>query len=715
MLTQIGRGLSPSASVPFSKTFFLTTSLPREVTFTRASAATIINSAGKLVSMATNTPRFGHDRSGRKLGLLIEPASVNKNTNYNANPTATTGFTTSGTGTLSVVSDAAELANAGLELLCTSGMVFKAQATTASTFTVEFPGTTGNTNKHSASVYARGSGAATVATLGLSASPANIPTTTGYTRYKIENITPGSTSQKLILTVQGNCTVYFILNQVEEQSVATSVIVTTGATASRSADRAYIANVNKYSWFKATSGYIACRYHLPSMTTADSYVAVFNDGSTTVNTIGIRKDQTNHDARAYIRAANAGIFLTSNGDYHVAGATCAAGMTWDSSGGLLLSGGKTTTSAISALPTGITNLDIGARNGGASPITGYISQVEIGIQKLSLTALGAKLQTASDLIVVGGGQSLMGGYFNSAESGSIIGKQTFRSALGADMPEQAVAFIDGSTGGSAACKTTDSVLYWWDNATQAAGPCLSTFHSNITAAGVKPTLILWAQGEADSHQISLLTTRAQYKTALIAIFENIRAAYGDIPVFIQRIGRRTAFTNTGGVQAVREVQQEVIDAYSWCYDAAEIFDLPLFDQVHLTDAGFAIAATRNAQAILRTKGAISSGGRGPVMTGATRSGTTITVTLSHDTGTDFTPSSGIDGFKFFDSATAIGITTATRVNATTVQVTLASSPTSGNKTLYYGYDDMPSLNISNILKDNNNTDLPLRTSFITLS
>lgn len=715
MLTKIGRGLSPSASVPFSKTFFLTMSLPREVTFTRASAGTIINSAGKLVSVSTNIPRFGHDRSGRKLGLLIEPASINKNTNYNANPTATTGFTTSGTGTLSVVSDATELANAGLELLCTSGMVFKAQATTASTFTVEFPGTTGNTNKHSASVYVRGSGATTVATLSLSASPTNIPTTTGYTRYKIENITPASTSQKLTLIVQGNCTVYFILNQVEEQSVATSVIVTTGTTASRSADRAYIANVHKYSWFKATSGYIACRYHLPSMTTADSYVAVFNDGSTTVNTIGIRKDQTNHDARAYIRAANAGIFLTSNGDYHVAGATCAAGMTWDSSGGLLLSGGKTTTSAISALPTGITNLDIGARNGGASPITGYISQVEIGIQKLTLAALGSKLQKSSDLIVVGGGQSLMGGYFNSAESGSIIGKQTFRAALGAGMPEQAVAFIDGSTGGSAACKTTDGTLYWWDNAGQSAGPCLTTFHINMATAGVKPTLILWAQGEADSHQIGILTTRTQYKTALIAIFENMRAAHGDIPVFIQRIGRRTAFTNTGGVQVVREVQQEIIDAYSWCYDAAEIFDLPLFDQVHLTDAGFAIAATRNAQAILTSKGALPSGGRGPVMTGATRSGTTITVTLSHDAGTDFTPTSGIDGFKFFDSATAIGITATTRMNATTVQVTLASAPTSGNKTLYYGYDDMPSLNTSNILKDNDIMSLPLRTGFMAIS
>lgn len=715
MLTHIGRGLSPSVSVPFSKTFFLTTALPREVTFTRASAGLVRNSDGKLVSVAANMPRFGHDRSGRKLGFLIEPASVNKNTNYNANPTATTGFTTSGTGTLSVVSDATELVNAGLELICTSGMVFKAQATTAGVFTVEFPGTTANTNKHSGSVYLRGSGGATVATLALSASPTNIPATMGYTRYKIENITPGSSSQKLTLALQGNCTVYFILNQLEEQTVSTSTIVTTGASASRSTDRAYIANVHKYSWFKATSGYIACRYHLPSLTSADSYVAVFNDGSTTVNTIGIRLDQTNRDARAYIRAANAGIFLTSNGDYHVAGATCAAGMTWDSSGGLLLSGGKTTTSTISTLPAGITNLDIGARNGGASPITGYISQIEVGIQKLTLSALGAKLQSASDLIVVGGGQSLMGGYFNSAESGSIIGKQTFRASLGAGMPEKAVAFIDGSTGGSAACKTTDGTLYWWDNDTQSAGPCLTTFHTNITAAGIRPTILLWAQGEADSHQIGVLTTRAQYKSALIAIFENMRTAYGDVPVFIQRIGRRSAFTNTGGVQAVREVQQEIIDTYDWCQEGAEIFDLPLFDQVHLTDAGFATAAARNAQAILRAKGVISIGGRGPVITGATRSGTTVTVTLSHDAGTDFTPATAIEGFKFFDSGTAIGITAATRVNASTVQLTLANAPTSETKTLYYGYDDMLAINPSNILKDNDVLPIPLRTGFINIS
>lgn len=715
MLTKIGRGLSPSASVPFSKTFFLTTSLPREVTFTRASAGTVRNSDGKLVSVSTNIPRFGHDRSGRKLGLLIEPASVNKNTNYNANPTATTGFTTSGTGTLSVVSDATELANAGLELLCTSGMVFKAQATTASAFTVEFPGTTGNTNKHSASVYVRGSGAATVATLGLSASPTNIPATSGYTRYKIENITPGSASQKLTLIVQGNCTVYFILNQVEEQSIATSVIVTTGTTASRSADRAYIANVHKYSWFKESRGYIVCRFHLPSITAADAYLAVFSDGASTAHTIGIRVDQTTHDPRGYMRYASTSIFQPTNSDYLIAGTTNAAGTTWDSAGAILLSGGKVATGPMTSMPTGLTTFDIGARNGGASPVTGYISHVEIGTHKLTQAALGAKLQKSSDLIAVGGGQSLMGGYFSSQESASGIGRQTFRTTLGAGMPEQVSVFLNGSTGGSAACKTTDPDLYWWDNIAQTPGPCLTTFHSVIAAASVVPTLVIWSQGEADSHHISAQTTRAQYKSTLIAIFENMRAAYGDIPVFIQRIGRRTSFTNPGGIQIVREVQQEIINEYAWCYDAAETFDLSLYDAVHLTDAGYTIAAERNARAVMKMRGGASLNALGPVMTAATRSGTTITVTLSHDLGTDVAPGTAIDGFKFFDSATEIAITAAVRVNATTVQLTLASAPTSGNKTLYYGYDALIGINTANILKDNGTPALPLRTGFFSVT
>jgi hypothetical protein len=161
MLNVVGYGLSPVASISTSKRFYLTSALPREITFTRASAATCLDKYGKLVSVAANQPRFDHDARGNKLGLMIEGAVTNKSSNYNANPTATTGFTTSGdvNGVLSVVDDTAALAAAGLDQICTSGKVYKADNSAASgSFTVSFPGTVGDTNKHSASLYVSSNG-----------------------------------------------------------------------------------------------------------------------------------------------------------------------------------------------------------------------------------------------------------------------------------------------------------------------------------------------------------------------------------------------------------------------------------------------------------------------------------------------------------------------------------------------------------------------------
>ncbi|HRC26917.1 MAG TPA: hypothetical protein PKX87_05750, partial [Alphaproteobacteria bacterium] len=99
---------------------------------------------------------------------------------------------------------------------------------------------------------------------------------------------------------------------------------------------------------------------------------------------------------------------------------------------------------------------------------------------------------------------------------------------------------------------------------------------------------------------------------------------------------------------------------------------------------------------------------------ATRTGTTVSVTIAHDSGTDLTPSIGIEGFSFFDGTTPIAITSAVRTNATTLTLTLASAPVSGTRTLYYGYDAMVGLNTANVVRDNSPYALPLRAGKISL-
>ena len=290
-----------------------------------------------------------------------------------------------------------------------------------------------------------------------------------------------------------------------------------------------------------------------------------------------------------------------------------------------------------------------------------------------------------------------------------VGKQKHRAIIGQSSRNQSIVLIDGSTGSSAASKTSNSTNYWWDNTNNTPGPALDTFYQVTRNIGVTPTMVLWAQGEEDSHDIGNNTSEHDYKQALEAIFNDIRNSYGNIKFYIQHIGRRTGFTNTGGVQSIRDIQKKIISENTWCYPAAEIYDLDLYDQVHLTDTAYTTTAKRNALSLLNLGGAT-----GPSINSAVRTGTTITVNLSHDDGNDFIPTSNIDGFKFFGDTTEITITSAVRIDNSTITITLANTPAATEEILYYGYDDMAGVDINNIVTDNAETPMPLRTAKIIL-
>ncbi|HPF79039.1 MAG TPA: sialate O-acetylesterase, partial [Alphaproteobacteria bacterium] len=566
MLMTIGRGLAPVANrprFPF-KRFDLTTALSPEITFVRNAPATVRNNAGKLVAVGIDEPRFDHDENKVGLGLLFEPEATNKCSNYNLNPTDTAGFVTSGTGTLSVVDDAVELANAGLDSICTGGKVYKAQATSASTFVVYIPGTCGNLNAHSLSFYARGEGTGgRTARISLGGATMDVGFVgQGYTQYKYENVVPNSTGRKFTIVVDGNDTLYFILNQLEEGTSCSSLIPVSGSTVTRPSDRAYINNIGGYSWFNPEQGYMICRYRQQTLIPADAYAAVLNDG-TSANTIGLRLDQTNHNLRGYVRSNSTSQFTLANQDYQLAGIMNGAGIKWNSADVEIISGGENAQDTITQLPLNISMLEIGGRNGGASSIHGHVSYIEIGTQNLTTKQLGQRCQKSQDMVIIGAGQSLIKGYFDSVESGSEAGKQKFRDIIGQALPDVAPVLVDGSTGGSAASKTSNATNYWWDLSLNERGNSLTHFYDVIDAAGIKPTAVLWGQGEEDSHHIGVSTSGAQYKQCLEAIFADMRATLGNIPVYMQRIGRRSSFSNTGGVQAVRDIQQEMINTYDW--------------------------------------------------------------------------------------------------------------------------------------------------------
>jgi hypothetical protein len=147
---------------------------------------------------------------------------TNKCTNRNANPVALTSTAVSDPALqLSLVDDSAALARSPLALAATAGVVYKATNTHASQQFVQIGGTTGNLAQHTGSVWVRG-GTGKVRNGYASGTP--FAASTDYVR-RTNTFTPGATTDQLWIAVDPGQTIYFILNQLEEGSAATAVIV----------------------------------------------------------------------------------------------------------------------------------------------------------------------------------------------------------------------------------------------------------------------------------------------------------------------------------------------------------------------------------------------------------------------------------------------------------------------------------------------------------
>lgn len=159
-------------------------------------------------------------------------------------------------------------------------------------------------------------------------------------------------------------------------------------------------------------------------------------------------------------------------------------------------------------------------------------------------------------------------------------------------------------------------------------------------------------------------------------------------------------------QPVRDIHKELADEYDWISVSNEKANLPLDDSVHLDDVnGYGVHAPNVVRDVLG-----QAGMKGPEITGATRTGTTVTITIAHDGGTDINFNSNAGNFfRYFDGVTQVAITGAAKVNATTITLTLASTPSGSNtETLYHIYNISFGDEITKAVTDNSANTLMLR-------
>jgi hypothetical protein len=171
-------------------------------------------------------------------GYLTEPAGTNKCTNYNVNPTALTNVSKGGdaASTLTVVSDAAALATAGLANISPNGNVYKLDNSLGSTWAaMVVAGASGNTNTHSYTAWVRGSGTGKIGDSYSQAYTLAFTATSGYVK-KVYTGAAVNVATSFTVYADPGAIIYVIGNQMEETSYSSSMIVTSGAAATRSAD-----------------------------------------------------------------------------------------------------------------------------------------------------------------------------------------------------------------------------------------------------------------------------------------------------------------------------------------------------------------------------------------------------------------------------------------------------------------------------------------------
>jgi hypothetical protein len=294
----------PSLDLRFADDKSLLDAVTRQslVTFTRASSATFIDSAGTLQTAAVDVPRFDHNpTTAESLGLLVEEQRTNSLT-YSEDTSqwlTPTNITLSQNQT--TAPDGASTADQYLETAATGlhvqdGMPFTFVTSTAYTYSVfvksiggrnfeiGYPPTTftnrfarfnlsgsgsvqGSDAGVTASIQAYANGwyrcsATNTCALGASARISNFANNDSFARSYAGDVTKG-------LFIWGA--------QLEAGAFPTSYIPTTTAAATRSADVASITGANFSSWYLQGTGSIFMKYILQNTTAA--YSARFDNGS----------------------------------------------------------------------------------------------------------------------------------------------------------------------------------------------------------------------------------------------------------------------------------------------------------------------------------------------------------------------------------------------------------------------------------------------------
>ena len=478
------------------------------------------------------------------------------------------------------------------------------------------------------------------------------------------------------------------------------------------------------------NGFFLVRYVATTLPGSGSnYLASINSGSS-ADIIGFRLefDTPNVEMKDYWRMLSTNYAFAQNKFHAIANEpkTWAFGWREDGFRYTMIDDQYTENTNAAAIPAAnaFTTMTINGRNGGSEKFTGNLMYVEFFDEFLSkeeaIARRGQVFQNAT--VIATAGQSNIQNWEDGVETTGPAGRTGIVDAIGktgATVPIGEIVQVHAAEGGSGIwADLTGTAEYWLTDGGQ-PGPELLEFFTEVDQIGKDPDYIFWDQGETESHKLEqgafLHRTRATYKADLLKVFQLMRAKYPNTQILIGKLGIRTTFTNQAGIQWIIDVQNELVNEHPWIHFGWERYDLALnADGVHYDDAEYAIQGQRAGRRVAALKGFTVAGGtEGPRLVSCTRAGTTLTINIEHDGGTDFTPTTGIEGFYYRNAADSgnVALSAVNRTDATTITATLASAEAG---TLYYMYNN-ETVNLANLLKDNGANTLPLQRNKVSVA
>lgn len=222
---------------------------------------------------------------------------------------------------------------------------------------------------------------------------------------------------------------------------------------------------------------------------------------------------------------------------------------------------------------------------------------------------------------------------------------------------------------------------------EAADSAYANAVSRLTAVGAVAG-VLWHQGGTGIGTI----TRADYKTRLATLRSGFQAAANVARFALFPLMQRTAAAESDFyVQEIRRAHYEYLTENPGTINLGWVPDVPMADDVNQTASGSEMIATSYAHALLHAMGLETVNALGPVITGASRAGATITLTVQHRSGTSLKINSGTvaTGFQVLPretphtDASALPISSIT-LNPSSIAIVLTTDP-STPVDVYYQY------------------------------